>query len=294
MATRNNILVTGASGFVGRHVIERHAAALPAAGDLRDAGTVASLVAETRPAAVIHLASASAGGEWRRLADDIAMVGNLLEALAGHAPDAVLLVPGSAAQYGMASGSPLGETAPREPVSAYGARKCALEVACTSSALRQGVRLIWARSFNHLGPGQGPGAPVAAWARQAAEAERIGAGSVRTGSLAPVRDLLDVRDVADAYLALVESEAAGPVNVCSGRATALSEVADLIRRLARAPLDFVLDPALERPVDPPHVVGDPTLLHSLVSWRPRYALEDSVRDVLEDWRERVTDGAVAG
>ena len=294
MATSGDILVTGASGFVGRHVLERGASVRVASGDLRDRETAMSVVADAHPAGVIHLAAATDGGDWRRLADDVAMTGHLIDALAEYSPSAPLLVPGSAAQYGMAAPEPLVETSPLAPVSAYGARKCALETAATSAALQRGVRVIWARGFNHLGPGQAPDAPVASWARQVAEGERAGEGTVLTGPLDRVRDFLDVRDVADAYLALLGSPAAGPVNVCSGRATALGEVVELLRQRAAAPIDFTLDPALEREADPVHVVGDPAHLHALVSWRPRYALDRSVDDVLADWRERVTRGAVHG
>jgi GDP-4-dehydro-6-deoxy-D-mannose reductase len=294
MAIRGNILVTGAGGFVGRHVLERGTAVLAAAGDLRDRETAMAVVAESRPAGVIHLAAATEGGDWQRLADDVAMTGHLIEALAEHAPDAPLLVPGSAAQYGMATTQPLTEASPLAPVSAYGARKCALEVAATAGALQRGVRVIWARGFNHLGPGQAPDAPVANWARQVALVERAGGGQVHTGRLDRVRDFLDVRDVADAYLALLGSPGSGPVNVCSGQATRLEEIADLLRGRATAPVEFVRDPLLERGTDPVHVVGDPAQLYSLVSWRPRYALEESVGDALDEWRDRVTHGAVGG
>jgi GDP-4-dehydro-6-deoxy-D-mannose reductase len=294
MTTSGDILVTGASGFVGRHVLQRATAVRAAAGDLRNRDTAMSMIAHRPPAGVIHLAAATDGGDWGRLADDVAMTGHLIEALAEHAPTAPLLVPGSAAQYGMATAEPLTETSPLAPVSAYGARKCALEAAATAGAMQRGLRVIWARGFNHLGPGQASDAPVAGWARQVAEAERAGGGTVHTGRLDRVRDFLDVRDVADAYLALLDSPASGPVNVCSGRATALEEIVELLRDRATAPVDFTLDPALERGADPVHVVGDPAHLHSLVSWRPRYPLDQSVGDVLDDWRERVTHRAVRG
>jgi GDP-4-dehydro-6-deoxy-D-mannose reductase len=294
MATSGDILVTGASGFVGRHVLERGAPARAATGDLRERDTAMSVIADGRPAGVIHLAAATDGGDWRRLADDVAMTGHLIEALAEHAPGAPLLVPGSAAQYGLATAEPLTETSPLAPVSAYGARKCALEAAATAGALQRGVRVIWARAFNHVGPGQASDAPVAGWARQLAEAERAGGGKVRTGRLDRVRDFLDVRDVADAYLALLESPASGPVNVCSGRTTPLWEIVEILRGYATSPVDFTPDPALDRGADPVHVVGDPTHLHSLVSWRPHYDLVQSVGDSLDDWRERVTHGAVRG
>jgi dTDP-glucose pyrophosphorylase len=120
----------------------------------------------------------------------------------------------------------LSEEAATDPVSPYGAIKCVVETACTSAPLRESVRLIWARSFNHLGPGQGTDAPVASWAKQVAEAEQRGGGAVRTGWLGAVRDFVDVRDIADAYLELISSDAEGVFNVCSGEGIALREVVE--------------------------------------------------------------------
>ena len=167
------ILVTGASGFVGTHALERAGAhgleAVAARGDLRDADTAEALVRETSPSAVLHLAStrARAGDDaWRWLADDLRMAGNVLSAVASHAPQAPVLVPGSAAEYGLARPEPVSEATPVAPVSTYGAVKSVLEEACTARALRGNVRVIWARSFNHVGHGQGLFAPQHGGTRQ--------------------------------------------------------------------------------------------------------------------------------
>src|SRR4051794_14523536 len=201
-----DLLLTGAGGFVGRHLGERARgrglAVHAAEGELGDAARVDALVARLRPAAAVHLASArtrAAGGAWAWLAGDVALTGALLGAFARHAPGSSVLIPGSAAQYGMGANRPLREDDPLPPGSAYGAIKCVLETAATAAALCGEVRVIWARSFNHVGPGQRPDAPLAAWASRLAAAERAGGGVLRTGRLDVVRDFLDVRDVADAY-----------------------------------------------------------------------------------------------
>lgn len=212
------------------------------------------------------------------------MCSSVLGAVAELSPGTPVLVPGSAAEYGLASSEALTEGAPLAPVSAYGAVKVALESACLAE---ERVRVVWARSFNHLGPGQRPDAPVAGWARQLAEAERAGGGTLRTGRLDVVRDFLDVRDVADAYLALVASGARGPVNVCSGRPVRLRELVDVLVGAARVEVAVETDPARVRDVDPPTVVGDPTLLRSLTGWEPERLLEDGLVEVLEEWRGRV-------
>jgi GDP-4-dehydro-6-deoxy-D-mannose reductase len=286
------VLVTGATSFVGLHVLERALArgleAVATRGDLRDPAVARDLVAETRPLAVLHLASARSRTSevWQFAADDLRMAGNLLAAVAAHAPEAPVLIPGSAAQYGLGADRPLAETAPLAPVGAYGAVKAVLEVACTAPALRNGVRVIWTRSFNHVGPGQGLDAPVPSWAKQIAEAEVTGSGFLRTGRLDVVRDFLDVRDVADAYLDLVESPAEGVVNVCSGEGVRLGDLVETLTGLTSAAITVEQDPALERELDPRHVVGDPGRLRELTRWRPRVELEQSLRDVLDEWRSR--------
>jgi GDP-4-dehydro-6-deoxy-D-mannose reductase len=291
---RRAVLVTGTTGFVGAHVLARAGArgleAVAARGDLRDSETARALVAETRPFAVLHLASAwrRAGDDvWQALADDLLMAGNVLSAVAAFAPQAPVLISGSAAQYGLAGPHPLHETAPTSPFGAYGAMKSVLEEACTSTALRGDVRVIWTRSFNHVGPGQGLDAPVPSWAKQVAATEAAGSGVLKTGRLEVVRDFLDARDIADAYLELIASPADGVVNVCSGVGLRLQEVADTLVGLSSASISIERDAALERPIDPPHVVGDPGRLRDLTGWAPRISLERSLRDVLDEWRRRV-------
>jgi nucleoside-diphosphate-sugar epimerase len=246
-----DLLVTGAAGFVGRHVAGQARAAgmrvHAADWDLRDGAATRERVAALAPCAVAHLAAAPRGREmWGSLADDVRMTGGLVGALVAHAPSAPLLVPGSAAQYGMAAGRPLAETEPRAPASAYGAAKCVLQAALDEPALRGPLRVIWACGFNHIGPGQGEDAPASQWCRQIADAERAGAGTLRTGSLDVVRDFLDVRDVARAHLALLHSDAQGAVNVCSGVATPLRDVVGLLLERARVPIRHAVDAALVR------------------------------------------------
>ena len=147
-------------------------------------------------------------------------------------------------------------------------------------ALRQGVRVIFTRSFNHIGPGQRADAPAAQWALQIVDAEAAGGGTVRTGELDAVRDFLDVRDVADAYVALVRSRAAGVVNVCSGEPVRVGRVAELLATYSTVRVTLQRDSALVPGLDPPYVVGDPRHLHALTGWKPKFALERSAADLL--------------
>ena len=253
-------------------------------GDLTAEGTADRAVAAARPAAVIHLAAASrsaAVDPWMALSVEVAMLGQLLGAVRDRAPGAPVLAVGSAAQYGAGLDRALTEQDPTQPLSAYGARKSLLEQAFMSSSLTSSVRTIWCRSFNHAGPGQRSDSPVGSWSRQLVAADRAGGGTIRTGVLTVVRDILDVRDVADAYLALVAAPGVeGVVNVCSGRPTGLRRLAELIRSEARSPVTLQQDPALERAVDPPYIVGNPLRLSQLTGWAPRIPLEQTVRDTV--------------
>ena len=294
--TQCDLVVTGATGFVGRHLVararEEGADIQVVDWDLRDGALTAARLGALNPRGVAHLAAGPRGGSaWSGLEDDMRMVGSLLAALEATPGSPVVLVAGSAAQYGMGAPRLLSEADPTEPLSAYGAAKCVLERAVTAPALAGGVRVVWARAFNHVGPGQGDDAPAASWAGQIAAAELAGGGELRTGRLDVVRDFLDVRDVAAAYLALLRSPAEGVVNVCSGVATPLRDVADALVAQARCPIERNEDPGLMRSVDPPHVVGDPARLKELTGWSPQFDLEHSLRDLLEDRREAVRGGA---
>jgi len=294
------ILLTGAAGFVGRHVASRARlqgfTVLPFTGDLRDLRAVRAGVARAAPDAVVHLAArkpAAGSHPWGLLSDEIAMAGNLFRALDESAPEAAVLIAGSAAQYGLGLSAPLLESAELRPASAYGAIKTVLETACVTGALRARRRVIWARSFNCLGPGQQPGAPAADLARQVARAEAVGGGVIRTGNLDVVRDFLDVRDVADAYLALLESDLDGVVNVGSGNATRLEDLARLFISRAGVSATLERDPALARTSDPPYIVANIERLKAATEWRPSWALEGSVDAMLQDARQGRHEGPAA-
>src|SRR4051794_6131975 len=173
----SDLLVTGSNGFVGRHVVARAElrglTVSSADGDLRDGDVVRRAVAASQPAAVVHLASVMRGpvSGWHALADEVRMAANLIESVRELVPAAAVLVPGSAAEYGYGSERPLREEDPLRPLTTYGLVKYLLELAVNSSDLAGEVRTIFTRSFNHVGPGQRPDAPVAAWARQVAEVE---------------------------------------------------------------------------------------------------------------------------
>lgn len=286
-------LVTGAGGFVGHHLTEHLRACgdtVIACGtdiDVTNAGTVLGAVESARPDAVYHLAGLAHVGDSFDAPGRVFRVNaegtlNVLRAAVTVGVDRVLVV-GSAEEYGIVSPAdlPITEAAPLRPATPYAASKVAAEFLAVQAHLGDGLGSVVARAFNHTGPGQSDRFVVPAIARRIAEAERTGATTLALGSLEPVRDFTDVRDVVRAYRLLVERGEPGTVyNVCSGSGVSVQQVVERMVALAGDRLEVVTDPALVRPVDMPRLVGDSSRLGEATGWSPGIPLEQTLADVL--------------
>lgn len=293
-------LITGAGGFVGPY-LTAHLESMgdvvvgtDAEVDITDGDGVRRAFLEIRPDVVYHLAAAShVGTSWAAPVEVLRVntEGSLNVFLAALEADVqrVLLI-GSAEQYGRLTPElmPVAETTPLRPVSPYGASKAAAEMMASHAFHGRGLPVVATRSFNHLGPGQSEALVASTIAKQVAEAERAGGGTVRTGNLEARRDFTDVRDVVRAYRLLVERGEPGEAyNVCSGREVAIQDIADHLAGRARAEVRFELDPERLRPADVPAVRGDNTKLCAATGWSPEIPLEQTLDDVLAWWREHL-------
>jgi GDP-4-dehydro-6-deoxy-D-mannose reductase len=296
-------LVTGAGGFVGTHLV-RH---LEDAGDevvelertvdgidIADAEPLTEAVMAAKPQVVYHLAGASdVGGSWSEpretfLANALGTL-NVLEAARAAGAERVLAVT-SADVYGRVSEDelPLREDQPLRPVSPYAASKVAADALAQQAWLGHRLPVLRVRAFNHLGPGQSDRFVAPSLAARIAHNERDGGDEVPIGNLTPLRDVTDVRDVVRAYRLLMEHGESGAVyNVCRGQAVSVKEIADLLLSMAARPMHLVSDPALQRPVDIPILVGDNGALRRVTGWEPTIPLEQTLADVLADWRSRL-------
>lgn len=313
------VLVTGANGFAGRHLLAELARrgiaavatgydaagnpqALPAGGapdplrslDLRDAEQVRRFIAEVEPDGVIHLAAqSSAGASFAapRETFEVNVLGtwNLVAALRDEAPAARLLAITSADLYGPSTPDlPHRETAPMNPRSPYGASKAAQDLLVEMAAAAYHLKAIRVRPFTHTGPGQRARFALPAFAAQVAAIER---GEHRpvlaVGDLDVVRDYSDVRDVVRAYADLLARGAPGEAyNVCSGRGLSLRHLVEMMIGAARVSIRVELDPARLRPADLGHLVGDPHKLMAATGWRPSIEIERTLADLLEEARSR--------
>jgi len=307
------VLVTGASGFAGSHLLEALAPDTPVVAwhrggpvaphrpgitwdivDLLDRAAVREAVAEARPAFVYHCAGAAhVGGSWgdstKTLAVNVLGTHHLIEALRDLRIDAAVLIPSSALVYAPADRA-LREDDPLRPNSPYGLSKLAQELVGAPRGDTASPRVYIARSFNHLGPRQSASFVGSAFARQIAEIEagRL-SPELKVGNLEARRDLTDVRDTVRAYIAIAERGMPGaPYNVCSGRAVAVRELLDMLLARARLPIAVTVDPARYRPNDVPLVLGSYDRLHGQTGWAPTIPLDRTVDDLLDYWRTQTT------
>jgi GDP-4-dehydro-6-deoxy-D-mannose reductase len=313
------ILITGAAGFAGSHLLDliepagtpivawrRPGERLPAPPtgarsrwmevDVVDAGAVREAILAIRPSAVYHLAGiAHVGGSWgettKTLEVNVLGTHHVLGALAALDRPTRVLVTGSALVY-RDSDRAIDERAPLGPGSPYGLSKLAQEMAGAHAFAEQGVPVLLTRPFNHIGPRQEPSFFASGVARQIALIEHGQAPPVLTvGNLEARRDLTDVRDTVRAYRAIVERGQPGTVyNVCSGRAHRVGDILEMLRARSRVAIEVRVDPARLRPHDAPLVLGDAGRLTGELGWAPRIPMEQTLTDLLEYWRAEVARG----
>ena len=301
--TKPSILLTGAAGFVGYHLLTALRTRMPAATlhtqrvDVTDRAAVFAMVRHVQPTHCVHLAAISAIGDARHdpeLAWRVNLQGtlNVAAAMQAEAPDGLLLFVSSADAYGATfrTARHLDEAAALAPLNTYAATKAAADLALGAMAA-EGLRVIRLRAFNHTGPGQRPEFAIAAFARQIARIERgLQPPVLRVGALDPTRDFLDVRDVAAAYVAAIErGEAIAPgtiLNVASGVPRRIGDVLEALLAQTEVSITVETDAERLRPSDIPHAAGNPALAHRVLGWRPAIAWERTLGDVLADWRAR--------
>jgi GDP-4-dehydro-6-deoxy-D-mannose reductase len=289
------VLITGATGFAGRHLVAACEAAGDAvvaaprssAADLRDPAVARSLVADARPGVVYHLAArAHVGLSWEdplgTFADNVAMTANLLDAVRHEAPDATVISVGSGEEYGPPETVPTTEDAPLRPQNPYAVSKASSGLVARFYADAYGLRVIHARAFNHAGPGQEPIYAIANFARQVA----AGTGRVVSGSPDTRRDFTDVRDVVRAYRLLAERAEPGAYNVCSGVSRSARELIAALGGVAGVAIEHVVDPSKVRAHEVQEIRGSADRLAGATGWTPEIPFTQTLADTLTYWRSR--------
>lgn len=317
MSTPSRILVTGASGFVGGHVlpalrqhfpaarliagVQRRPAegwddSLPLAFD--DEPGLRQALAGLRPDAVLHLAAqANVAASFRDPAATRAVNAegtvNLARALLAEVPECRLVFASTGEVYGLSfHDGPANEDTPFQPTNPYAEAKAAADTALGDMA-GEGLRVVRMRPLNHVGPGQSPGYVMTDFARQVAlfEAGRPEHPTMQVGALDRWRDFLDVRDVCAAYMLVLEKfdglENGIAFNVASGTPRRVGDMLEGLLDLAGVhPVIEEAAPAL-RPNDLVCTQCDASRVRALLGWSPRLAWETTLLSVLDDWRRRI-------
>ncbi len=309
-------LVTGATGFVGGHLLDRLANGAPVvawyrpngtppdlsrpvewlAVDLLDQAAVARAVDEVSPARIFHLAGApQVDTSWKNVVPHLRAnalaTHHLLEAVRTlEQPCRVLIV--SSSQVYQMTDEPISEETALLPATPYGLSKLAQDQLAQRACQEDGLDVVLARPFNHAGPGQNPAFAIPSFARQIARIEAgLAPPEIHVGNLDTRRDLTDVRDVVQAYVNLMDAAPRGrPYNICSGRAWKIGDLLDELLQLAQTSVRVSVDESRLRPNDVPVVQGDATRIRSEIGWAPKILVEQMLLDTLEYWRAEVSAG----
>lgn len=314
------VLITGISGFAGSHLADLLLAQRDPtcelvgvsqhdgenepgdprisfiAGDLNDPQFTSELLAQVSPDRIYHLAAqafvpASWQDPWATLANNIRSQTNLLHAAAQQKSGARILIVGSNEEYGRVTPAdlPIDEDTPLRPDSPYGVSKITQDFMGLQYFLSHQLHIVRVRPFNHIGPRQNERFVASNFAKQVAEMEYgVRPPEMRVGNLDARRDFTDVRDMVRGYLLALERGQAGEVyNIGSGKPRAVHELVETYRQLARVPFDIEYDAGRMRPSDTPVSYCDASRFNRATGWEPQISFEQTLDDILEDWRTRL-------
>lgn len=320
----DKFLITGCSGFVGRHFLDylednrikceilgidldpmvphrkfRYVDMRSECVDLLDQNDIERIIFDFQPRYILHLASfSSVAFSWKNptisFKNNVNIFLNLLEVIRKYGLNTRILSIGSSEEYGNVAPeeTPLTEMSPLRPLSPYAVARVAQEMLSKLYADSFGIDIVITRSFNHIGPGQRDVFVVASFIRRILEAKLSGEDkmTMKTGDLQIVRDFLDVRDVVKAYYLLLKKGHKGEVyNICSGIPTQLSEIIDMTAKIVDLKVDTVVAPEFVRPNDNPYILGDNSKLKRDTGWEKSFALETSIRDIIDYWKNVLTE-----
>lgn len=311
------ILITGAAGMIGSHLLEHLDSAAPgevlgtwfrptvrveelsgrlpmAELDMRDKAAVFRAIEAHRPAQIFHLAAQSLPtvswtDPWETMQVNVLGTVNLFEAVrhvrAAHdaAYDPMIVVACSSAQYGASltpENVPITEDVPPLPLHPYGVSKVAQDLLAFQYWRNERIRCIRARFFNTTGPRKRDDV-VSDFAARIARIVRDG-GALRVGNLEARRAIMDARDLVAALVLLAERGEPGEAyNVCGDAAWRIGDLIPIFERLAGVSLPLAPDPALFRPSDEAIIFGSNAKLKQRTGWRPNVSIEETLRAVLD-------------
>lgn len=320
----DKFLITGCSGFVGRHFLDflednrikcevlgldidsmvphrqfKHVKLITDCVDLLNQADVERIIFDFQPRYILHLASfSSVAFSWKNptvsFKNNVNIFLNLLEVIRKYGLKTRVLSIGSSEEYGNVAPeeTPLTEQSPLKPLSPYAVARVAQEMLSKLYADSFGIDIVITRSFNHIGPRQKDVFVVPSFIRKILEAKLSAFKeiTITTGDLSIIRDFSDVRDVVKAYYLLLKKGQKGEVyNICSGVPTRLSEIITSTAEVLDIKVSTVTSSDLIRPNDNSLILGDNTKLKNHTGWQPSFSLRDSINDIIGYWQEQLAD-----
>lgn len=314
------ILVTGATGFVGQYMLENLIShnvnyfgtsfsvldgdfkkLFPKTEnkifnvDLKNRDEVKNLINKTKPEAIIHLAAlASPTDSWSILEEMLTnnMLGqlNILEAVRKINPKIKVITISSGQVYGsvIPSEIPLKEASLIKPNNPYASSKVFQETLSTQYFYNYGIPTVILRPLNHIGPRQIGNFAIPSFVKQIIDIEKgLKEPIITVGNLEAQRDFLDVRDVCEAYyLAITKGVPGEMYNLGSGRAYKMNEILRILISYSNVDIKTEIDKSLLRPSDMPILLADYSKFHKATGWKPKYKIENTLKDILEYWRNK--------
>jgi GDP-4-dehydro-6-deoxy-D-mannose reductase len=307
----NRILVTGCSGFLASHLLkllqqdgkskifgitEVPGFSYPhvevSQVDIRRRDDVIHLLAGIRPDITYHLAAVTnVGFAWKNpyLTYEVNFFGssNLLEAILPIAPHSKLVLMSSAEVYRSDGKTPINEGSPTQSQNPYALSKLVMEMLGDLYWKTHGLNVCKLRAFNFTGPGQDMKFVASDFASQIAASEKGKQEAViRVGNLAAIRDFSDVRDIARYVQVIGQRGKGGEVyNLCSGRSYSINKILEVLLSYAKKTIRVEVDAEKFRPLDNPRIDGDPSRIKTEFGLRPEIAMEKTLLDLLDYWRE---------
>ena len=263
--------------------------------DLSDSNAVSKTIDEANADVIFHLAAQSfVPTSWRApqetLNTNVIGTLNILESVRKAKINPVVQVAGSSEEYGLVlpGETPIKETNPLRPLSPYAVSKVAQDMLGYQYHKSYGLKVVRTRAFNIVGPRSAEKIVTAAFAKQIADIEKGAPAVINVGNLDAYRDFTDVRDIVRAYAVAVEKCDYGEAyNICSGRTWKIRDVLDMLLSMSNKKIEVRDDPSRSRPSDVQILLGDYTKFHKKTGWSPQISFEQTMKDVLSYWRNKV-------
>lgn len=313
-------LITGIAGFAGSHLAELlldkgyevYGITRPRSkadnidhikrklhledADLMDSHSMYAVLTKIKPDYIFHLAAQSfVQTSWASPAStmEVNVVGtvHLFEAVRRAGIEPVIQIACSSEEYGLVKPeeTPIKETNPLRPLSPYAVSKVAMDYLGFQYHQSYGMKIVRTRGFNHTGPRRGEVFVTSNFAKQIAEIEKGRSGPViYVGNLEAKRDWTDVRDMVAAYLLSVQKCEVGEVyNICSEKTVQVGDMLEMLLSMSKVKITIKEDSERMRPSDVEILLGDCSKFRKATGWKAEIPFEQTVKDLLNYWRERV-------